>query len=160
MRASDSARDRTAALLRRRCSEGYLSLDTFERRVEQVYRARTTHQLAGLTADLPAVGVVGRLRRRRLAPSLDAGPAALRIPLDLVPERPLILGRGSRCDVVLDHDTVSRRHAMIARAGDGWELSDLGSSNGTWLDGRRVGGGVPVDRGDQLLLGGCSIVLL
>ena len=47
MRASDQARERTAALLRRRCEEGYLSLDTLERRVEDVYRARSTEQLAG-----------------------------------------------------------------------------------------------------------------
>jgi hypothetical protein len=41
MRASDDARERTAALLRRRWGEGYLSLETFERRVADVYRARS-----------------------------------------------------------------------------------------------------------------------
>ena len=56
MRVSDDARERAAALLRRRWGEGYLSLETFERRVADVYRARSAEQLAGLTADLPAVG--------------------------------------------------------------------------------------------------------
>jgi hypothetical protein len=65
MRVSDDARERTAALLRRRCAEGYLSLDTYERRVEDVYRARSAEQLAGLTADLPAIGLLARLRQWR-----------------------------------------------------------------------------------------------
>jgi Domain of unknown function (DUF1707) len=47
MRASDQARERTVSLLRRRWDEGYLSLDTFERRVEDVYRARSAEELAG-----------------------------------------------------------------------------------------------------------------
>jgi hypothetical protein len=159
MRASDQARERTVALLRRRCEEGYLSLDTFERRVEDVYRARSAEQLTGLTGDLPPIGVVGRLRRWRVGrrPAPDAG---MRLPLDLVREGCLVLGRSRHCDVVLNHDTVSRTHAEIRREGGGWSVRDLGSCNGTWLDGRRVEGAERVGRGDQLLLGGCSVLLL
>ncbi|MGI8779707.1 MAG: FHA domain-containing protein [Solirubrobacteraceae bacterium] len=163
MRASDQARERTAALLRRRCQEGYLSLDTFERRVEDVYRARSTEQLAGLTADLPAIGVAARLRQWRVGHRSHARAAAsegLRVPLDLVRERPLVLGRGQHCDVVLNHDTVSRTHAEIRRHGDGWCVRDLSSSNGTWIDGRHVGRAESVRRGDQILLGGCPVLLL
>jgi pSer/pThr/pTyr-binding forkhead associated (FHA) protein len=39
---------------------------------------------------------------------------------------------------VLDHDTVSRRHAQLRRTGGGWEILDLGSLNGTWVNGWRV----------------------
>jgi hypothetical protein len=159
VRASDQARERTVALLRRRCEEGYLSLDTFERRVEDVYRARSAEQLAGLTADLPAIGVVGRFRQWRLG-RRPVPVEGLRLPLDLVREGCLVLGRSRHCDVVLNHDTVSRTHAEIRREDDGWSVRDLGSCNGTWLDGRRVDRAARVGRGDQLLLGGCTVLLL
>jgi FHA domain/Domain of unknown function (DUF1707) len=159
MRASDQARERTVALLRRRCAEGYLSIDTYERRVEEVFRARSAEELAGLTADLPAVGLVARLRQWRLGGS-GAPPAGLRLPLELVRDRPLTLGRSRYCDVVVAHDTVSRRHAEIRREGDRCYLTDLGSSNGTWVGGRRVEHERRIRRGDQILLGGCLVVVL
>jgi len=159
MRASDRAREHTAAQLRRRCSEGYLSLDTYEARVAEAFRATTAEQLARLLADLPASGLVARLRRTRLVALEPAAPALFRLPLGLVGETPLIVGRSRSCDVVLDHDTVSRRHAALARDAEGWTVTDLGSSNGTWLDGRRVGAGARVRPGDQLLLGGCAVLL-
>ena len=159
MRASDEAREQTVALLRRRCAEGYLSLDTYERRVEEAYRARDTSQLAGLTADLPAIGLLARLRQWRLGRSV-AAPDGMRLPLDLVRDRPLTLGRSAACDVVLGHDTVSRRHAQIRRAGAGWLVSDLGSSNGTWVEGRRVEQDEPIRPGEPMLLGGCLVLLV
>lgn len=160
MRVSDEARERTAALLRRRCAEGYLSLDTYERRIEDVYRARSADQLAGLTADLPAVGLLARLRQWRLAAPAVAPPEGLRLPLELVRDRPLTLGRGAQCDVLVRHDTVSRRHAEIRREGGACYVSDLGSSNGTWIDGRRVDAPQRIRRGDQILLGGCLVVVV
>jgi hypothetical protein len=163
MRASDQARERTVSLLRRRWDEGYLSLDTFERRVEDVYRARSAEELAGLTADLPAIGLLARLRRwgagdRRLA--AGAPPDGLRVPLELVRDRPLVLGRGLQCDVIVSHDTVSRRHAELRRLGDDCFVSDLGSSNGTWVGGRRVEHRERVSPGEQILLGGCLVVVV
>ncbi len=160
MRASDEARERTAALLRRRCEEGYLSLDTFERRVEDVYRARSAEQLAGLTADLPAIGLLARLRQWRLGGRELAPPAGLRLPLELVGDRPLRLGRGLGCDVVVKHDTVSRLHAEIRRQDACWYVTDLGSCNGTWIEGRRVERESRVRPGDQILLGGCLVVAM
>jgi FHA domain/Domain of unknown function (DUF1707) len=159
MRVSDKARERTVALLRRRCAEGYLSLETYERRVEEVLGARSSHQLAGLTADLPAIGLLARLRQWRVAAPAEA-PEALRLPLELVRNRPLTLGRSRYCDVVVAHDTVSRRHAELWRDGDRCFVADLGSSNGTWVQGRRVDRVRRVRRGDQILLGGCLVVVL
>lgn len=160
MRASDEARERTAALLRRRCEEGYLSLDTFERRVEDVFRARSAEQLAGLTADLPAIGLLARLRQWRVGGPDPAAPEGLRLPLELVGERPLTLGRGQQCDVVVKHDTVSRMHAEIRRQDTCWYVRDLGSCNGTWIEGRRVDRAVRVRPGDQILLGGCLLLVM
>jgi len=50
-------------------------------------------------------------------------------------------------------------HAQIRRDDDGWRVRDLGSSNGTWIDGRRVTDPQFVHRGDQVLLGGCLVLL-
>ena len=159
MRVSDQARERAVALLRRRCTEGYLSLETYEERVEDVFRARDSAELAGLTADLPAIGLLARLRQWRLGTPV-APPEALRLPLELVQQRVLTLGRSRYCDVVVAHDTVSRRHAELWRDGDRCYVTDLGSSNGTWVGGRRVERERRVRSGDQILLGGCLVVVL
>jgi len=52
---------------------------------------------------------------------------------------PIVLGRDATDNaVVLDHRAVSRRHAQIAHDGQSWVLTDLDSSNGTWINGDRV----------------------
>ncbi len=53
-------------------------------------------------------------------------------------EQDCIVGRDPECDVVLDDERVSRKHARIAFARGSWNLTDLDSSNGTSLDGRPV----------------------
>jgi hypothetical protein len=160
MRASDGARERAARLLRRRCDEGYLSLDTFEERLEGVYRARAVEDLAALTADLPAIGLVDRIRQWRVGRRRVPPPEGVRLPLELVGERPLVLGRSRRCDVVLDDDTVSRIHAELRRTDDGWYLRDLSSSNGTCVAGRPIARPERVVPGERILLGGCQVLLL
>ena len=51
---------------------------------------------------------------------------------------PLVIGRLPECDVVLNDSNVSRRHAEIRRSGDGVFLTDLGSTNGTRVNGAPV----------------------
>lgn len=63
------------------------------------------------------------------------GPDARR--LDALPAR-CVVGRSPACDLVLDVRDVSREHAAIHWTGAAWELQDLGSRNGTHLDGRRL----------------------
>ncbi|MFM7360820.1 MAG: transglycosylase domain-containing protein [Cyanobium sp.] len=48
------------------------------------------------------------------------------------------IGRASDGDITIDHPAVSRRHALLERHGSHWLLSDLGSTNGLWWQGRRV----------------------
>jgi pSer/pThr/pTyr-binding forkhead associated (FHA) protein len=50
-----------------------------------------------------------------------------------------VIGRGEGCDVVLDDDRISRRHAVLASNGPDWSITDAGSKNGTFI------GGVPVE---------------
>jgi pSer/pThr/pTyr-binding forkhead associated (FHA) protein len=68
------------------------------------------------------------------------------------------VGRSSRCDVVVADPTVSRRHLELRAEDGGWVAVDLGSTNGTWIMGRRVGR-ARVAAGDELVLGDRPIVL-
>jgi len=49
-----------------------------------------------------------------------------------------VIGRGSDCDLVLDEPEMSRRHALIENTGDTIFLRDLGSANGTFVNGVQV----------------------
>lgn len=49
-----------------------------------------------------------------------------------------LIGRAQQCDLCLDADSVSRRHAAVFREGGGWWVRDMGSANGTFLDGARI----------------------
>ncbi len=50
----------------------------------------------------------------------------------------LVIGRGSECDLILDEAEMSRKHAVIENFGDGIYLRDLGSANGTFVNGVQV----------------------
>ena len=74
------------------------------------------------------------------------------VPIDRT--RPLVIGRQSGSDVVIADELVSRHHARIAYDGDELVLEDLGSTNGTYLNGARVVDRVHIREGDRVLLGG------
>ena len=67
----------------------------------------------------------------------------------------LTLGRESECDLVLRHARVSARHAEISRGGGLLLVTDLGSKNGTRLNGTKLAARTPtaVDVGDSLAFG-------
>lgn len=67
------------------------------------------------------------------------------------------VGRGQG-DISLRDPSVSRRHARLVHGEGRWRLEDLGSANGTAVNGVRIGGFVTLKQGDQLRLG--STVLL
>lgn len=64
-----------------------------------------------------------------------------------------VIGRGQYSDVRLNDATVSRRHAMICRNGNSFELRDQNSANGTLLRGKRIDESVPLRDGDELQFG-------
>ena len=71
-----------------------------------------------------------------------------------------VIGRDDACDLVLDDGEVSRRHAyLIQTAGGGIEVGDLGSSNGTRLNGRRLEQPTELKPGDTLEIGSTRIQL-
>ncbi len=47
-----------------------------------------------------------------------------------VGEDPLLIGRAQNCDLMLQHESVSRHHARVSRSGHGWAITDLDSKNG------------------------------
>src|SRR5689334_19200123 len=57
---------------------------------------------------------------------------------DLPPGRSVIIGRGVGSDIAVYDPTISRRHAELVATGDVVTVKDLGSSNGTYINGRRV----------------------
>lgn len=82
---------------------------------------------------------------------LITGPQAGRtVRLD---RETLFIGRDPRNDVVIGHPQVSRRHALIIQQGDGWLVEDLNSTNGTFINGRRITGPRLLAAGDTVELG-------
>ncbi len=77
------------------------------------------------------------------------------IPL---PNRPILIGRDPHCDVVLADPMVSARHAQIAPAPSGYWLADLGSTNGTFVNGRRVQQAL-LRPGDRIRIGATELQL-
>ena len=71
----------------------------------------------------------------------------------------LMIGRGEGCDVVLADASVSRTHARLEVGEEGIEVEDLGSANGTHVDGVRVSGRARVLVGSLLLLGNVRLVV-
>lgn len=164
-RPSTDDRERVVRVLRDRSVEGRLSTDTFAERVGLAYSAKSRGELAELVSDVrPARGP----RRLLLAAiewvsALDADIAAAwarpRVPSLALPSTDgarLTVGRSPSCDCVLPEDCVSRRHAELRRDGERWFLRDLGSSNGTRVNGIRVIEEAELRPGDRLSLGGAA----
>lgn len=70
----------------------------------------------------------------------------------------IIIGREDGADVVIDNPSVSRRHAEIRLGDNGWEVEDLGSSNGTFIGGTKIQAPHQLGLGDEIGFGKFSIV--
>lgn len=167
-RVSDAERDRVIAELSDRFVEGRLTHETFAARVDAAMQARFRGDLDSLVADLP--------RRRRFGAGLWAAAAstcnrALRatdrwtrktpppLMLPAGPQLRFTIGREPTCDMTLADVTVSRWHASLVQADGCWLLADLGSTNGTRVNGWRVNVPTPVAAGDFVSFGGANFVI-
>ena len=82
---------------------------------------------------------------------IQEGPAAgEKVDLD---QLETVIGREAGADLVIDAPGVSRRHARIVRQGDGYFIEDLKSSNGTFLNGKRLDRYEELSPGDRIHLG-------
>ena len=128
---------RALAQLRNAYAAGHVSTSTLEARIALAL----TGDAEGAVWDLPRWW-----HRRRAARALVIDGA------DWPLEGSVRIGRSSSCDLVLTDDAVSRRHAEIALRGGVCVIRDLGSSNGTWVNGRAVRR-ARLRSGDELQLG-------
>lgn len=80
------------------------------------------------------------------------------LPLRLTEGAPAAIGRHSSCELVLRKDDISRRHAEVFHEGGEFRLRDLGSTNGTYLNGERVDGQAVLRAGDKIEIGSSIIV--
>jgi DNA-binding winged helix-turn-helix (wHTH) protein len=70
-----------------------------------------------------------------------------------VPAGESVIGRDRACAIHMDADSVSRHHARLNATEDVVSIEDLGSKNGTWVDGERIHGSVPLTDGTCFRLG-------
>jgi len=70
----------------------------------------------------------------------------------------IILGRAPDCNLIIADRRVSRRHAEICRQEEGFILRDLDSTNGTWLNGRRLNAPVLLYDGDVIEIGAARLI--
>jgi hypothetical protein len=189
LRASDAERDRAVSALRQEFVAGRLSHETFILRMQSALGARNRGQLDGLFTDLPPrrARLLARVRaafRPRdqdrdgaegnwypppRAPSGGWGPRAVPEGREWPPPERMVfppgngtrftIGRTQDCDLRIADLSVSRLHAQLERGEDGWLLSDLGSHNGTRVNGWRVREPVPVRPGDVLQFGSATFVI-
>jgi FHA domain len=145
--ALGSPSQRLAGVLNAAFAEGLLSERTHSYRLGLLFESGLVDR-GRLVGDL-------KLRRDRGAPAADAWRALVQTARGLVGraggEAPFVLslqslesdrvlvGRHPRCDIVVDDPNVSRRHAELLFRDGVWVIRDLGSTNGTSLNGELVG---------------------
>jgi hypothetical protein len=184
VRASDAEREQALAELRNGFAEGRITHETLAHRIDAALRARLSGELHNVVADLPKPHRPGRLGTARLGSGAPLGTAArlgasarltgrravravdrwLRgwppsLTLPAGAQSRFTIGREFACDMTLGDDTVSRWHASLERSAGGWLLADLGSTNGTRLNGWRVNRPTVVRPGDMVSFGGVTFVL-
>jgi hypothetical protein len=170
VRACDADRDRVIAELRERYADGSLAQESLVLRVDAALRARWHGDLDRILADLPGPRATvaqavrdrltraGRAFRRRLAAYAPPSPP-LRLVLPAGTKKTFTIGRDAACDLVLSDITVSRSHAGLRRDDGGWLLTDVGSTNGTRINGWRVTEPVPLRAGDEVTFGRLTMVV-
>lgn len=84
------------------------------------------------------------------APPTLVGPSGQRV---MIGEEPVVIGREAGCDLVLLDDESSRKHAQVAAVTAGCQVTDLGSTNGTYLNGHRVEESALLVDGDRIEIG-------
>jgi pSer/pThr/pTyr-binding forkhead associated (FHA) protein len=88
---------------------------------------------------------------------ITSGPkAGLEVPLG---SEPMSIGRSSESGLVIRDDYTSSHHARLLLWGDQWMLQDLDSTNGTFLNGERVGAPVAVSIGAPIKVGATTFEL-
>lgn len=75
-----------------------------------------------------------------------------------LPSQTAVIGRAVECDVVIASKSVSREHTRLRRDGRHWLVEDLGSTNGTYLNGERILNSLTLRDGDSLKVGDVAFI--
>ena len=86
-----------------------------------------------------------------------AAPSSRVVPL--AEDADLVLGRDAEVEIPIDHDAVSRRHARIRRRGDQLTVEDLGSRNGTLVNGQPITAARRLTAGDLIRVGPAQAIV-
>jgi hypothetical protein len=100
-------------------------------------------------------GIASQLKQAEAGqrPGTIVMPSGERITLD----DENIVGRLAECKIVITDSNTSRHHARIHRAGSAFVLADLGSTNGTFVNGVRLGADQRLSDGDIVTIGSVSL---
>jgi FHA domain/Domain of unknown function (DUF1707) len=141
-------------VLRDAAVDGRLAHESFVRRIDFALRARHQHALSDLVADLgksPGSGLdVGQAQ---LSKGARRHKGNYYPPLVLPSQAVLLVGRAPSCDFIVEDRTASRLHAVLVPIAGKWLISDHASTNGTFINGRRLAGAVFVRPGDRASFG-------
>jgi hypothetical protein len=160
-----ASRDRLATILKAAYGDGLLSENTYVHRIDRLLSDRVIDP-AGLVGDITlraprrvwsklldlALGVAWRRELTERNP-----PLTLALDWSGATDE-MLIGRHPSCDVVLGNPAVSRRHACVTFRDGIWVLQDLESTNGTTINGLRVGR-CQLRVGDHLMLGEQHLVV-
>lgn len=142
VRGPGTSCQKLASVLQAAYADGLLSEQTLAHRLDALLAAKMVEP-SRLVGDLPIqwerwsawIAKLARLIHLRQTNDVET-----LLALDWTgAERELSIGRHPSCDIRIDAPTVSRRHARLVFRDGGWILQDLKSSNGTLVNGRRVG---------------------
>ena len=73
----------------------------------------------------------------------------------ILDQETIIIGRGADCDIVIPERQISRHHAQVERRNRGYLLIDLGSKNGTYVNGQEVNQPYLLQDGDEIQIALC-----
>ena len=132
--------------------------DLYGRKIITTLAQQNAQKLAGASRKAAAAGI--DLATPNDEPThvaiLTGRGAGATFPLD---KRELVIGRATNCDVPLADEFSSNQHAKLVRVGDDWILQDLNSTNGTYLDGKKVVTPVVVRLGVPIRIGATNFEL-
>lgn len=117
-------------------------------------RARTSSAAAGAPVAMAPPAPTSSRSARLLV--IDGALRGRTLPLG---SSAALLGRAPTCSLVLDDDYASNKHARIFPQQGGWWVEDLGSTNGTYVDGERITAPVELTPGRQVRIGQTVIEL-
>ena len=137
---------------------GVLRRDLYGTRILNRRQLRAERRAAGPSSAKPAA--TGSAVRRANGPTrlvvTEGGLRGTTLPLGA---SAILIGRAPSCTLVLDDDYSSSRHARIYPEAGQWYVEDLGSTNGTYLDGTKVESSMPIRLGAPVRIGQSVIEL-